>query len=74
MGKPLIQGGYFGEQNYDEYLSKGVLCANTAEEISNNMNRLYHDKISVKKMNINAYNYFKKYHNKDYFEKIINDL
>lgn len=74
MGKPLIQGGYFGEQNYDEYLSKGVLCANTAEEISNNMNKLYHNKISVKKMNINAYNYFKKYHNKDYFEKIINDL
>ena len=74
MKKPLIQGGYFGKKRYNEYLSKGVLCANSADEIATNMTKLYKNEIFAKEMSDNAYSYFKHYHNKNYFEKIINDF
>ncbi len=74
MEKPLVQGGYFGEDNKQKYMSKGVFLANTAEEIANAMDVLYNDKSINMKMCKNAGEYYNGIHNKNHFLKFLADV
>ncbi len=71
MGKPLIQGGYFGAANYNKFLERGVLLANSAEEIAINMERLYCDISLLDETSENAEQYFRRYHSTEFFKAVL---